>query len=89
MRNILTIQARAFPVVIQDQRTGDERSDLIVLSKEQLQAAQLVGQSSKELIYRLCSRQGYGVLEIGKPVRRALEVDLDALYRTGEGGVMD
>jgi redox-regulated HSP33 family molecular chaperone len=80
MKTEYTVQARAFQVVIKDQRTGDERSDLVVLDKPMLQAAELVGQSSKDLIYRLYNRQGYRVLEIGKPERRSITVNLDELY---------
>lgn len=49
------------------------------MTKKQLQAAQIVGQSSTELIERLCDRQGYSVLEIGKPFKVSVTVDLDKL----------
>lgn len=49
------------------------------VTKKQLQAAQIVGQSSTELIERLCDRQGYSVLEIGKPFKVSVTVDLDKL----------
>ncbi len=39
MENTITIQARAFPVTIQDERTGERRADTICLDKRQLQAA--------------------------------------------------
>ena len=51
------------------------------MDTQQLQAAQLVGQSSNELIHRLFNRQGYKVLEIGKPVKKEIVVDLTELYR--------
>lgn len=41
------IHLRRFTVQIRDERTGETRQDAIVLSKQQLQAAQLCGQSSK------------------------------------------
>ena len=81
MRNEITIQVRAFPVLIEDARTGERSSDMLVLSKEQLQAAQLVGQSSKELIYRMYNRRGYKVLEIGKPDKHGLALDLTTRYQ--------
>jgi len=62
MKTYQTIQLRAFDVHIRDERTREERKDIVVLTKQQLQAAQIVGQSSRELIYRLCRAQGYGVL---------------------------
>ena len=79
MKTELSIQVRAFPVVVEDQRTGKRTGDSIVLTKEQLQAAQLVGQSSKELIYRLYNRQGFKVLEIGSPAKRESIVNLEEL----------
>ena len=81
MKTTLTIQARAFPVKIHDRNTGAERDDTIVLDKQQLQAAQLVGQSSKELVGRLFERQGYEVLEIGKATKREITLNLEELYR--------
>lgn len=63
MKTELKIQTRAFLVVIENQRTIERSKDTIVLTKEQLQAAQMVGQSSKELIHRLYNRQGFTVLE--------------------------
>ena len=75
MKNEITIQVRTYPVTIRDQRTGDQREDLLPLDKRQLQAAQLVGQSSNELIYRIYNRQGFRVLNIGKLIKREVRVD--------------
>ena len=47
---------------------------------EQLHAAQLVGQSSKELIMRAFGRQGYKVLDIGRAERREATLRLDGLF---------
>ena len=76
MKNEITIQVRTYPVTIRDQRTGDQREDILPLDKRQLQAAQLVGQSCNELIYRIYNRQGFRVLDIGKPIKREVRVDL-------------
>ena len=81
MKTNLTIQVRAFPVTIKDERTGDTTVDTTVIDKAQLQAAQIVGQSSKELIQWLYNRQGFKVLEIGIPTKRTITVDLGELYR--------
>lgn len=81
MKTTLTIQLRAFDVRIKDHRTGEQNKDTIVLTKAQLQAAQMVGQSSNELIERLYNRQGYGVQDIGTPVKKEIMVDLMNLYR--------
>ncbi len=84
MKNKITINVRVFLVVVHDHRTGKEEAVTVPVTKEQLRAAQLVGQSSKELIERLCDRQGYTVLEIGKPDKVTVTVDLDKLV--GEAG---
>ena len=68
---------RVFPVKIMDTRTGEESTDTIVLDKTRLQAAQLIGQSSKELIERLYNREGFKVLSIGKPERQTLTLKLN------------
>ena len=81
MTNEVTMQARAYSVNVEDQRSGEKSVELIALDKQQLQAAQIVGQSSNELIYRLFNRQGYKVLDIGKPVKKEIVVDLTELYR--------
>ena len=81
MTNEVTMQARAYSVTVEDQRSGEKSVELIALDKQQLQAAQIVGQSSNELIYRLFNRQGYKVLDIGKPVQKEIVVDLTELYR--------
>ena len=82
METTLSIRVRRFPVRIHDQSACCEREDAIVLTKEQLRAAELVGQSSKELIHRLYKRKGYLVLEIGKSEKREITLDLEALYQT-------
>ena len=46
MKTTMKITLRAFPVKIQDTRTGKTTEDRIILTKEQLHAADLVGQSS-------------------------------------------
>lgn len=81
METTLSIQARRFPVRILDHKTGREREDSIVLDKQHLHAANLVGQSSKELIFRLYERQSCAVLEIGKPEKQEITLNLEALYQ--------
>ena len=76
MNNTINITVRVFPVTIMDERTREASAESIVLTKEQLQAAQLVGESSKELIHRIYNRQGYRVACIGKPAKRTIALDL-------------
>lgn len=59
MKNEITLNLRVFPVLAIDHRTGTEEAITVPVTKQQLQAAQIVGQSSTELIERLCSRQGF------------------------------
>jgi hypothetical protein len=77
--SIIQISARRFPVTVQEGENGSTVVP-VILTKEQLQAAQIVGQSSKELIHRICNREGYTVLDIGKPERKTLEVNLNELW---------
>ena len=56
-----------------------------MLTKEHLRAAQLVGQSSKELITRICADEGYRVVEIGKPAKRDVTFNLPLLCGLADG----
>lgn len=81
MLNPIFITVRQFPVLAHDHRVGKEVSITVPVTKEQLRAAQLVGQSSAELIERLCGRQGYTVIEIGKPDKLSMDLDLGELVQ--------
>lgn len=83
--NRIVIEARRFPVTLRDERTGEIIQSSIILDKQRLQAAQLVGQSSKELIQRFYNRKGYRVLDIGTPVRRSLDLSLEDLWDLSAG----
>ena len=80
MKTNISSEARRFPVTLRDERTGEIIQSSIILDKQRLQAAQLVGQSSKELIQRLYNRQGFRLLEIGTPERRSLNLSLEDLW---------
>ncbi len=82
MENLIAIQARAYPVTVRDERTGTQHAEFIVLDKQQLQAAQTVGQDVTALLYRMFNRKGYRVLSVGKPVKKELAVDLTQLYHS-------
>ena len=84
MKNEITIILRAFPVIAHDHRTGREEALTITVTKEQLQAAALVGQSSNELVERMLDRRGYTAIEIGKPDKVTLTVDLEELVERYE-----
>ncbi len=88
MKNVMKIQARVFPVMIRDERTGEKKADEIALSKDQLRAAEVAGVNSEELIYRTYNRLGYRVLDICPPAKRELQVDLTVLVaqQSGEAG---
>ncbi len=80
MKTNISIEARRFPVTLRDERAGEIIQSSIILDKQRLQAAQLVGQSSKELIHRFYNRQGFRLLEIGTPERRSLNLSLEDLW---------
>lgn len=81
MKNRITIEARCFPLIIRAMTAeGLKHKDSIILTKEQLRAAQIVGESSKELIHRIYNRNGFEVLEIGKAEKKTLVIDLHELW---------
>ena len=84
MKSEIVLNLRQFPVLAHDHRTGQEEAITVTVAKQQLQAAQIVGQSSRELIERLCERQGYSVIEIGKPDKLVVTLDLDKLVEQHE-----
>ena len=79
VESIVRISALRFPVEVQDGANGTE-TVMVILTKEQLNAARIIGESSKEVIHRLCGRKGYKVVDIGKPERRTLEVNLSEMW---------
>ncbi len=81
MKNKITITVRNFPVLAHDHRTGREEKITVPVTREQLRASQLVGQSSTELIERLCERQGYTVIEIGQPDKFSMKLNLEELVK--------
>lgn len=84
MKNEIALHLRRFPVLVHDHHTGREEAITVTVAKQQLQAAQIVGQSSKELIERLCDRQGYTAIEIGTPDKLTVVVNLDKLVEQHE-----
>ena len=85
MKNQIMITARVFPLVVHDHRTGKEEAITVPVTKEQLRAAQLVGQSSKELIYRAYNRAGFTVLDIGGARKATATLDLEGLFLEAVG----
>lgn len=84
MRSTITIHLRRFRVALRDRETKEEITLFLTLDKTQLQAAQVVGQSSRELLERIAGRNGFDLLDIiGKPDRLSLTIPLDELWRRG------
>lgn len=78
----ITIHLRRFCAALRNQESGEEVTVFITLDKTQLQAAQVVGESSKELIQRFAAQNGYELLNIvGKPDKLSVTVPLDELWR--------
>ena len=81
MKTEIKIPVRAYQVELKDARTGERSTDTIVLEKSRIQAAALFDLGDEDIIYRIYNRQGYRVLEIGKPKKVELTVDLEQIYR--------
>lgn len=78
----ITIIMRRFRVALRSRETGEECQVYLTLDKDKLQAAQLVGESSRELIERIAARNGYELLNIiGKPDKLSATIHLDELWR--------
>lgn len=80
MKASIRIAVRAYPVEVKDARTGEHFTDSIVLDKNRLQAGAVFDLSDEDIICRIYNRQGYRVLDIGKPDKQELTVDLYDLY---------
>ena len=80
MKTEIKIPVRAYPVVMKDTRTGKVMNDTIVLEKSRLQAGAMFDLGDEDIIYRIYNRQGYRVLEIGKPDKREITMDLTDIY---------
>lgn len=78
----ITIHLRRFRVALRNKETGEECQVYLTLDKDKLQAAQLVGESSKQLIQRFAARNGYELLNvIGRPDKLTVTIPLDELWR--------
>ena len=84
--NDVKIPVRVFPVRIRDERSGVESTEEIILTKAQLAAAEIVGESSQELIFRAYNRAGFRVLDIGRPRKVTVTVDMVEAVARQEGG---
>lgn len=83
MNTYFNLQLRAFKVKIFDNRTLETKMDVIVFDKSVLQAAQLLGESSDNLIKKHYNRQGYTVIETVEVIKREAQLNLLKLFETG------
>lgn len=83
MDTYINVTLRAFKVKIFDNRTLETKIDVIVFDKSVLQAAQLVGESSDNLIKKLYNRQGYTVIETVEVIKREAQLNLRRLFEAG------
>ena len=81
MTSEIKIPVRVYGVTIKDTRTGEVSEDRIVLEKSRLQAGALFDLGDEDIICRIYNRKGYRVLEIGKPEKVELTIDLEKSYR--------
>lgn len=82
MKTEIKIPVRGYQVTLKDTRTGEVMEDTIVLEKSRLQAGALFDLGDEDNIYRIYNRKGYRVLEIGKPHKVELTIDLKKAYVT-------
>ena len=80
MKNEIKIPVRAYSVTLRDTRSGEILNDTIVLEKSRIQAAALFDMGDEDIICRTYNRKGYRVLDISKPQKVELAVDLNKLY---------
>lgn len=80
MKTEIKIPVRVYGVKIKDTRTGEKKPDVIVLTKEQLRSGAMFDLGEQDIICRIYNRQGFRVLEIDKPDKVELAVDLHELY---------
>lgn len=85
MKTEIKIPVRVYAVTIRDERTGEQKNDVIVLEKARLQAGAMVGLGDEDIIFRIYNRQGFRVLEVGKPQKEEIAVDLTAMYQVRAG----
>lgn len=78
----ITVHLRRFCAALRSKESGEKVTVYITLDKTKLQAAQVCGQSSKELIEHYAFSNGYDLLNIiGKPVKLTVTIPLDELWR--------
>lgn len=80
MKTAIKIPVRAYTVELKDSRTGERITDTIVLEKSRIQAGAMFDLGDEDIICRIYNRQGYRVLEIGKPQKVELTVNLGKLF---------
>lgn len=74
MKSRITITLRIFPVTVEDPSSGVLKEDHIVIAKSYLQAAELIGVRTDELISRHYNKAGFRVLEIRKPAKKTATI---------------
>lgn len=81
MLNKIELHLRRYPVTVRDLRSGEIFQDFAVIDKRTTTAAGMVGESDRDLIFRDFNKRGYWVLEVGKPEKKTVELDLVALWK--------
>lgn len=79
MKTEIKINVRTYGVVIEDNRTGEVSFDTIVLDKQRVQAAQLLGMSDRNVIRHIYNRNGFNVRDIQFYHKTEISVDLGKL----------
>lgn len=84
MINESVIHLRCYEVTILDMRTNETKTDSIIIDKQALQAAQIIGLSSDNVIKKYYSKKGYRVIKTGVPVKKSVTVDFKSMINSPE-----
>lgn len=80
MLNKIELHLREYPVTLRDERTGEVFKMGVIIEKGTLEAAGRVGLSDRDLIHQHCNKRGFWVLEIFKPKKKTVTINLADVY---------
>ena len=87
MNSTTMMELRRFPVLVERLDNHEVYAKHITLTKGKvLDAGKNFGQGVNGMINCLCELQGYKLAEVGKPEKKTVCINLDALWRDGSNG---
>lgn len=78
MTSFIELRLLLFPVELLDLRTGREAEDTIVMTEDQIDAAEILGFTTRDLIYEIYRRADAKVMRVGTPIKRKHRVSLSS-----------